>query len=210
MSKRAAIYVRVSSGEQNTDMQTTELRAAAEQRGWTITEIYEDAGVSGSLSREDRPAFDRLHKDAVRGKFDIVMAWSVDRIGRNLRGLVGFLAEMKDLKVALYLHVQGLDTSTAGGAMMFQMLAIFADFERSMIRERVHSGIERAKTRGVKFGRPGIDAKVEKAILMDLLEGVGTKECVRRHKVAVGTVVKLKKALLASNELNSRSIEIQP
>lgn len=90
---RAALYLRVSTDEQTTERQERELRAVAVARGWEVAEVYADNGISGSKGREKRPAFDRLHQDATRRRFDIVMAWSVDRLGRSLKDLVGFLQE---------------------------------------------------------------------------------------------------------------------
>jgi DNA invertase Pin-like site-specific DNA recombinase len=151
---RAAIYLRVSTTEQTTDNQERELRAAAIRMGHTVVEVYADNGISGSKGRDKRPAFDRLHRDAARRRFDVIMAWSVDRLGRSLQDLVGFLSELHALKIDLYLHQQGLDTATPAGKAMFQMLGVFAEFERAMIQERVKAGMARAVERGTKSGRP--------------------------------------------------------
>jgi DNA invertase Pin-like site-specific DNA recombinase len=140
---RAAIYLRVSTTEQTTDNQERELRVAAERMGHTVVEVYADNGISGSKGRDKRPAFDRLHRDAARRRFDVIMAWSVDRLGRSLQDLVGFLSELHALKIDLYLHQQGLDTATPAGKAMFQMLGVFAEFERTMIQERVKAGMAR-------------------------------------------------------------------
>src|SRR5262249_6731578 len=120
---RAAIYLRVSTNGQTTDTQEHDLRAAAKRMGHTIVEVYADNGISGAKGRDKRPAFDRLHGDAARRKFDIVMAWSVDRLGRSLRDLVAFLSEPHALGIELSLHQQGLDNTTPAGKAMFQMLA---------------------------------------------------------------------------------------
>jgi DNA invertase Pin-like site-specific DNA recombinase len=102
--------------------------------------VYRDHGISGAKGRDKRPDLDRLCKDAAGRQFDIVMAWSVDRLGRSLQDLVGFLSEIHALKVDLYLHQQGLDTTTPAGKAMFQMMGVFAEFERAMIQERVRAG----------------------------------------------------------------------
>jgi DNA invertase Pin-like site-specific DNA recombinase len=136
---RAAIYLRVSTSEQTTDNQERELRAAASRMGHEVMEIYADHGISGAKGRDKRPAFDRLHRDATRRKFDVVMAWSVDRLGRSLQDLVAFLEHLRETRVDLFLHQQGLDTTTSSGRAMFGMLSVFAEFERSIIRERVRS-----------------------------------------------------------------------
>ena len=151
---RAAIYLRVSTNGQTTDTQERELRVAAKRMGHTIVEVYSDNGISGAKGRNGRPEFDRLHRDAARRKFDIVMAWSVDRLGRSLQDLVAFLPELHALGIELYLHQQGLDTTTPAGKAMFQMLGTFAEFERALIQERVVAGMARAKAKGTKSGKP--------------------------------------------------------
>src|SRR6478735_8840216 len=158
---RAAIYLRISTNEQTTDNQERELRAAAARAGHEIVAVYRDAGITGSKGRDQRPGFDAMHKDAARRQFDVVMAWSVDRLGRSLQDLCGFLAELHSLGLDLFLHQQGIDTTTPAGKAMFQMMGVFAEFERSMIQERVKAGIARAKARGKHCGRPFIDTKLE-------------------------------------------------
>jgi DNA invertase Pin-like site-specific DNA recombinase len=154
MSRRAALYLRVSTDEQTTENQRLELSAVAERAGWTIVETYEDAGISGAKGRDKRPAFDKLCKDAARRRFDVVAVWSVDRLGRSLQDLVAFLSDIHGFGIELYLHQQGIDTTTPAGKVMFQMLGVFAEFERAMIRDRVKSGLIRAKANGVTLGRP--------------------------------------------------------
>jgi len=158
---KAALYLRVSTlNGQTTDNQRRELEAVAARLGHEIVEVYEDAGISGAKGRDKRPAFDRLHKDATRRKFDLVIAWSVDRLGRSLQDLVEFLNHLNSKQVGLYLHQQGLDTTTPGGRAMFQMLGVFSEFERCMIVERVRAGMARAKAKGTRsgkaIGRPAI------------------------------------------------------
>ena len=156
---RAALYVRTSTFDQTVDNQVRELEAVAERLGHEIVEVYADNGISGAKGRDRRPAFDRLCRDATRRRFDIIMAWSVDRLGRSLQDLVAFLSEIHASHVELYLHQQGLDTTTPAGRAMFQMMGVFAEFERAMIVERVRSGMARARERGTKsgkaIGRPG-------------------------------------------------------
>jgi DNA invertase Pin-like site-specific DNA recombinase len=105
-AKRVALYVRVSTDEQTTDNQCRELRAVAKRSGWKIVDVYEDNGISGANGREKRPALDKLLKDATRREFDMIAAWSVDRLGRSLQHLVGLLEELQALGVDLYLHQQ--------------------------------------------------------------------------------------------------------
>ena len=174
--KRAAIYIRVSTDGQTVDNQRLELEQAAKSAGWEIVGIYDDNGVSGAKSREQREAFDRLCKDATRRKFDVVMSWSVDRLGRSLQDLVGFLSELHALGVDLYLHQQGIDTTTPAGKAMFQMMGVFAEFERTMIQERVKAGLARAKAQGKTLGRPKVNGDVEKAVLAAREKGTGKRK----------------------------------
>ena len=133
--KRAAIYARVSTrnGHQDPDTQLMALRQVAERAGWQIVGEYVDHGISGAKGRDKRPEFDRLLKDATRRQFDVVMAWSVDRLGRSLQDLVAFLGDVHAQGVDLYLQIQGIDTTTPGGKALFQMMGVFAEFERAMI-----------------------------------------------------------------------------
>ena len=144
-AKRVAIYARVSTGDQTTDNQLRELRAVAERAGWQVVEEFVDHAISGTKGRDQRPAFDRLLKAATRRHIDVVAAWSVDRLGRSLQHLVGFLDEIHSRHIDLYLHQQGIDTTTPAGKALFQMCGVFAEFERSMIQERVKAGIARAR-----------------------------------------------------------------
>jgi DNA invertase Pin-like site-specific DNA recombinase len=166
--KRAVLYLRVSTTDQTTANQERELREVAGRMGHEIVHVYKDHGVSGAKGRDQRPAFDRLCKDAAQRKFDVVMAWSVDRLGRSLQDLIGFLSELHALRIDLFLHQQGLDTTTPAGKAMFQMMGVFAEFERSMIQERVRAGLRRAKDEGKQLGRPRIAADLETRILAAL------------------------------------------
>ena len=186
--KRAAIYIRVSTDGQTVDNQRLELEQAAKSAGWEIVGIYDDNGVSGAKSREQREAFDRLCKDATRRKFDVVMSWSVDRLGRSLQDLVGFLSELHALGVDLYLHQQGIDTTTPAGKAMFQMMGVFAEFERTMIQERVRAGLSRAKAQGKTLGRPKVTGKVERAVLTARAEGTGKRKIAKQLGIGVSTV----------------------
>jgi DNA invertase Pin-like site-specific DNA recombinase len=152
--KRAVLYLRVSTLDQTTANQERELRQVAERAGWQIVRVYKDRGISGAKGKDKRPEFDALHKAAARREFDVVMAWSVDRLGRSLQDLVGFLSEIHAAGVDLFLHQQGIDTTSPGGKAMFQMLGVFAEFERSIIQERVRAGLRRAKAEGKRLGRP--------------------------------------------------------
>ena len=190
---RAALYLRVSTVDQNTENQERELRTAAERLGHEIVEVYIDHGISGSRGRERRPAFDKLHKDASRRRFDLVMAWSVDRLGRSLQDLVAFLEHLRAARVELFLHQQGLDTTTPAGRAMFGMLSVFAEFERAIIRERIAAGMARAKVRGTRsgkaIGRPRIDPRTKAAIRSAYVTGaVGIRKVAEQFGVGPETV----------------------
>jgi DNA invertase Pin-like site-specific DNA recombinase len=185
---RVALYLRVSTDGQTTEHQRRELEARAAAAGWDVVKVYEDAGISGGKGRDKRPQFDALLKDATRRKFDMVAAWSVDRLGRSLQDLLGFLAELQGSGVGLYLHQQALDTSTPAGKAMFQMVGVFAEFERSMIQARVRAGLATAKAKGVKLGRPMVGADVEAKVRDMLAQGVGQLKTAKTLGVGVTTV----------------------
>ena len=199
--RRVAIYSRVSTDKQTTENQERELREIAARSGWQIVEVYRDHGISGAKGRDERPAFDRLLKDATRRKFDLIAAWSVDRLGRSLQDLVGFLSEVHGAGVDVFLHQQGIDTTTPSGKAMFQMMGVFAEFERAMIRERVNAGIARVKATGKTksgnpIGRPKVDSKTETAIRKALeVGGVGIRKLAAQYGVGTGTVQRIKAAM---------------
>jgi len=171
--RRAVLYLRVSTIDQTTANQERELREIAARMGCEVVKVYKDHGISGTRGRDKRPALDKLCRDAARREFDMVMAWSVDRLGRSLQDLVGFLSELHALKVDLFLRQQGLDTTTPAGKAMFEMMGVFAEFERAMIAERVRAGLARARGEGKRLGRPPIapHSKNESARLWRLLDG---------------------------------------
>lgn len=197
--RRAAIYIRVSTDQQTTDNQERELREVAARTGWEIVEVYRDQGISGAKGRDKRPAFDALCKDAARRRFDVVMAWSVDRLGRSLQDLVAFLSDLHALHVDLFLHQQGIDTTTPAGKAMFQMMGVFAEFERAMIRDRVNSGLARAKAEGKVLGRPKVAASKDAAIRAALSEGkLSIRQIAETCGSSVGTVHRVKAQLTAA------------
>jgi DNA invertase Pin-like site-specific DNA recombinase len=183
--KRAVLYLRVSTIDQTTANQERELRQVANRMRCEIVHVYKDHGISGAKGRDKRPAFDALIRDANQRKFDVIMAWSVDRLGRSLQDLVGFLSELHALHIDLFLHQQGLDTTTPAGKAMFQMMGVFAEFERSMIQERVRAGLRRAVSEGKQLGRPRISADVEKRI-REALKAPGRTEGVRKIAARFG------------------------
>jgi DNA invertase Pin-like site-specific DNA recombinase len=170
-TKRAALYVRVSTDDQTTANQERDLRLAAERSGWEVIALYSDAGIGGGKGRDQRPGYDRLLKGIARKEFDLVAAWSVDRLGRSLQHLVSFLCELKSKGVGLYLHQQGIDTTTPAGEAMFGMMSVFAQFEKAVIRERTLAGLRRAVANGKKLGRPKLSPKTVAAIRAALADG---------------------------------------
>ena len=156
MTKRAAIYVRVSTDKQTIENQLRELHQIAKRRGWEVIKEYRDAGISGSKGREARPGLDEMLNDAQRRRFDIVMAWAIDRLGRSLLDLLGTIQTLEHCGVDLYLDQQAIDTTTPAGRLMFQVTGAFAEFERSMIKQRINAGLKRAVDAGKQLGRPRI------------------------------------------------------
>src|SRR5262245_50769828 len=185
MQKRAAIYVRVSTDKQTVENQLRELRQIAERRGWQVVEEYHDAGISGAKGRDQRPGLDRMLRDASRRRFDVVMTWAIDRLGRSFQNL-------EAARVDLFLEQQAIDTTTPAGKLMFQVTGAFAEFERSMIRQRVNAGLRRAVEQGKQLGRPRIAEAVEKRILSHLRKGTGILKTARLVGVGTGTVQRIK------------------
>jgi DNA invertase Pin-like site-specific DNA recombinase len=185
--KRVAIYLRVSTSKQETSNQRRELEAVAARSGWQIVKIFEDAGISGAKGRDKRPGLDAMMKAVNAKEFDMVAAWSVDRLGRSLTDLLGILQGLHDKGVDLFLHQQGLDTSTTAGKAMFQMLGVFAEFERGIIRERINAGLARARANGTKLGRRPVKPAIEARIRQLRANGDGILKIGR--KLGIGTSV---------------------
>ena len=189
MPKRVALYCRVSTDGQTVENQTRELRAVAKRHGWKIVETFTDKGISGAKGRNGRPGFDALHKAIARKEVDMVAAWSVDRLGRSLQDLVAFLGELHGKGVDLYLHQQGIDTTTPAGKMMFQMMGVFAEFERTMIQERIHAGLGRARAKGKALGRPKTLTPKQAAHIRALrAEGMSLRNIARQIGRSLGSV----------------------
>ena len=193
--RRAALYLRVSTDDQTVANQERELRAVAERAGWQVTAVYKDEGISGAKGRDKRPGLDAMLKAATRREHDVVLAWSVDRLGRSLQDLVAMLSDLHAVGIDLYLHQQAIDTTTPAGKALFQMMGVFAEFERSMIRERVKSGMARAKAQGKRLGKPAVsEAKVE-AVRAELARGTGLVKAARLHGVGTYTAQRIKKEM---------------
>src|SRR5450830_840263 len=194
---RAALYARVSTDRQSTENQLRELRQAAQRLGWEVVGEFVDQGISGAKGRKDRPQLDALLKGVARKDFDVVASWSVDRLGRSLIDLVGLLQELYATGDDLYLHQQGVNTTTPAGKAMFQMLGVFAEFERSMIQERVKAGLGRARAaaeaKGERFaiGRPKVTAAVEDRIKALRADGKGMLKIAKTVGCGVSVVQRL-------------------
>ncbi len=187
--KRVALYLRVSTDTQTVENQRRELIAVADRLGWHVVVELADEGISGAKGRDQRPAYDRLMQMVTRREIDLIACWSVDRLGRSLQHLVGFLGEINDRGVDLYLHTQGLDTSTPAGRAMFSMLSVFAEFERSILRQRIMAGLARSTKKG---GRPSLDPAKADKIRRELSRGTSINATAKKLKVGVATVHRIK------------------
>jgi DNA invertase Pin-like site-specific DNA recombinase len=192
---RAAIYLRVSRDDQTTENQRLILAREAGHRGWLIVQTYEDQGISGAKGRDQRPAFDQLLKDAVRRKFDILMVWSIDRLGRSVLHVANALAEFDGAAIRLYCDREGIDSSTPMGRAMIQMASVFGEQERSILRSRVLAGLERVRAQGGKLGRPKVSPKVENAIRTHLSAGKGILKVAALVGVGSGTVQRVRQEM---------------
>ena len=186
--KKVCLYVRVSTQTQTTENQIQALREVAERSGYEIVKIYSDDGISGSKGREDRPALNQMMKDAVNRQFEMVMCWSIDRLGRSITNLIEIMNELNELKIDMFFSQQSIDTQTSSGRMIFGIFSSLASFEREMIRERVMAGLDRARKNGVKLGRPSsVNDGVRNAVLILKEKGVGVRETCRKLGIGCAT-----------------------
>jgi DNA invertase Pin-like site-specific DNA recombinase len=192
MTRRAALYQRVSTDKQTVENQEIQLRQVAERRGWGVVEVYNDAGISGSKGRADRPGLDQMLNDASRRRFDVVMAWAIDRVGRSLIDLLRTIQHLEACGVDLYLDQQNIDTTTPMGKLIFQITGAFAEFERSMIQQRIHAGLKRARAQGKTLGRPKVGDTTQAAIRRSLEHGIGIKKTAAALGCGVGTVLRIR------------------
>jgi DNA invertase Pin-like site-specific DNA recombinase len=190
---RIAIYARVSTsnGSQDPEMQLRELREYAQRRELQIVEEYVDNGVSGS--KDSRPALNQLMADASQRHFDAVLVWKLDRFGRSLRHLVNALAELEARGVAFISLRDNLDLATPSGRLMFQIIGAMAEFERSLIQERVKAGLRNAKSKGVRLGRPRVFVSESR---IATLRGTGAswRTIAKELGVALGTIHRIAQA----------------
>jgi|SRR5215831_11236890 len=210
--KRAALYVRVSTDAQTVENQISELSQVAVRRGWQVVQIYRDAGISGAKGRSQRPGLDAMLKDASRRKFDVVMAWAIDRLGRSLIDLLRTIQDLEAVGVDLYLDQQHLDTTTPTGKLLFQVTGAFSEFERSMIQQRVNAGLSVIKAKikrdghfttkadivRRRLGRPGAEPSRMARARQELARGIGIGKVARLTGLGTGTVHKLKREMAAT------------
>jgi len=196
--KRAALYVRVSTDKQTVENQVEALTKVAEARGWQIVEIFSDAGISGAKTRKDRPGLDQMLKAAQRGKFDVVMAWAIDRLGRSLVDLLSTIENLKACGVDLYLDPQANDPQAPARKLMLQMTGAFAEFERSMIVARVHAGLRRAVANGKTLGRPLNDPEAIDKARTELRKGIGINRVAKLVGLSNGTVQRIKAEMVTT------------
>jgi DNA invertase Pin-like site-specific DNA recombinase len=207
MAKRAAIYLRVSTDRQTLENQRQALQGVADRRGWEIVTVYTDAGISGSKERADRPGLNDMLKIATKGGFDVVMAWSIDRLGRSLIDLLGTIQHLEACSVDLYLDQQSIDTTTPAGRLMFQICGAFAEFERSMIRQRISAGLSRAKAQGKRLGRPKASSTIERQAQRHLAKGVGILKVAKTLGLGTGTVHRIKRAMIKNDPQNVPAVQ---
>jgi DNA invertase Pin-like site-specific DNA recombinase len=221
MAMRAALYVRVSTDQQTVENQERELREVAERRGWTVAaeHVFKDEGISGAKGRDKRPGLDAMLTAASRRRFDVVLVWALDRLGRSLVGLLTTIQALEDSKVELYIASMSMkggeprvvDTTDPRDKLLFQITAAFSEFERSLINQRIKAGVDRVRaelsTKGsftsrkgvhrTRFGRPGAEPEaIEKARKL-LAGGMGIRKAATETKLGVGTVHKLAREMRA-------------
>ena len=198
--KRAALYVRVSQDSQTVENQLLVLNEVAQRSGWTIVHTFSDEGVSGAKGRDRRPGYDALLKAVARHEVQIVAAWSVDRLGRSLPDLVAFLSDIQAKGCDLYLHQQAIDTSTPSGRMLFQMLGVFAEFERAIITSRIKAAHDRCRVKGVRIGRPPMAVSRVEKVERALKDGHSIRAVAAATGVSTATVQRVKRSMQTVKE----------
>jgi DNA invertase Pin-like site-specific DNA recombinase len=192
-AKRAVIYARCSTSHQNVDNQLLELRKTAERFGWIVSHEIIDDGISGAKGRNDRPGFDKLFRMIQRKEIDVVMAWSIDRLGRSIVDLASFMVEVQATGVDLYIEKQAINTATPSGRMIFGIFAALGEYEREICRERIHAGLARARAEGKRLGRPSIcnDPGLRNAAILLRQNGLSISKIAKNLKIGIGTTQKL-------------------
>ncbi len=180
--RRAAIYARVSTFEQTAENQLAEVRRYVQARGWEMKE-YVDEGVSGAKDR--RPALDELLRDAKRRRFDVVVCWRLDRLGRNLKHLITLLEDFQALGIAFVSLAEGIDATTPAGRLQMHILGAIAEFERARIVERVKLGLARVRAQGKRLGRPALDVNSDR---LATVVGLSVRQAAKQLGVSASTV----------------------
>lgn len=203
MNKKVALYVRVSTEKQTTENQQRELEVYCKRQGWHIVKIYDDSGVSGSI--DSRPALDRMLKDATTGtgKFSAIVCWKIDRMARSVVNLLQTLQTLQAAGVGFVSMTQQIDTTTPYGRMVLTFLGAISEFEKSLIQERVCSGLKRAKANGVKLGRPRVAVDVAGALKLRN-QGLGYKQIAKQLGLPRTTVYRTLKAIPQTPVAKSR------
>ena len=178
---RAAVYARVSTYDQEVENQLEELRRFVDARGWEARE-YVDEGVSGAV--EQRPALDELVRDAKRRRFDVLVCWRLDRLGRSLKHLITLLDDLQALGVAFVSLAEGIDATTPAGKLQMHILGAISEFERARIAERVRAGLARVRREGRRLGRPPARISQE---AVESVRGLSVREAARRLGVSRST-----------------------
>jgi DNA invertase Pin-like site-specific DNA recombinase len=190
--KKCLIYTRVSTGSQTIKNQLLDLRHAAQRNEWEVAYELADEGISGSKSRDDRPAFDRLHRAIQRREIDVVCAWSIDRLGRSIQHLTALMGELQAANVDLYIHQQSINTATPAGRMIFGIFSSLGEYERELIRERINAGLARARAEGKKLGRPSnVNESVITSVRLLRQRGLSIHTIAKQLHIGVGTTCKL-------------------
>ena len=190
MSKRVVIYARVSTNEQNCDRQVAELEQVVKNNNWELVDTYVDEGYSRTTT--SRPELDRMMKDAFVRKFEMVITLELSRLGASLKHMIEVVDKFKEKKIQLFIVNQQIDTSSATGYMFFSIMTSIANYERELISERVKSGLENAKRKGVVLGRKtNLTPEVEEKIIQLKKEGVGYNTLAKRLSVSVKTIRKV-------------------
>jgi DNA invertase Pin-like site-specific DNA recombinase len=190
--KKAAIYARVSTNNgQTTENQVRELKEVARRSGWEVQQVFEDKGISGAKGRDKRPQLDAMLKAVTRREINLVMVWSVDRLGRSLQDLLTTLQGLHDAGADLFIHQQAIDTTSAAGKALFGMLGVFAEFERAMIQERINAGLARAKAEGKRLGRPRLPEEIQDSVKQLSQQGQSIRNIAKELKIGVSSVKRI-------------------
>lgn len=190
--KTAVIYARVSTKTQTVENQLQTLREAASRHGWSILAEITDCAVSGSKGRNQRPGLNQLFDYIAKRQVNVVLCWSLDRLGRSLQDLIDLMNDMNSKGVDLYCHTQNIDTSTSGGRLLFSIIGSIAEFEREIIKERINAGINRARLQGKKLGRPTtLNQNTSIAAKMLREKGTSIKKIASQLNIGVGSVYKV-------------------